>query len=47
MRECPLDFIVAVDLGANSSTMLVRLTLCEILRHSLVALSRTTGTSPS
>lgn len=47
MRESPLNLIISVDLHRVGVTMVVRLTLCEILFHSLLLASRTTGTSPS
>lgn len=47
MRESPLNLVISVNLHGVSVTMVVRLTLCEILFHSLLLASRTTGTSPS
>lgn len=47
MRKSPLNLVISVNLRGVGVTMVVRLTLCEILFHSLLLASRTTGTSPS
>lgn len=47
MCKSPLNLIISVNLRDKSVTMLVKLTLCETLFHSLLLASLTTGTSPS
>lgn len=47
VRKGPLDLIVIKDLHIGKATMLLRFTLWDILFHSLLAASLTTGTSPS